>query len=138
MAFPKHERKVESLHTRIGSGGGRGALADCLLAFGRAGNWGEGKVKRPLPPPPPFPSLTIFSPNREPVHRLIVCWTDKNPSVTRPITALIPDPTFLVTTGLLMISIGKCRKTHFSRIVANALIWASGYYQNKDWFGQLA
>ena len=93
-----------------------------LWSSGELGRRKSEKASLPPPPPPPFPSFTIFSPNREPVHRLIVCWTDKNPSVTRPITALIPDPTFLVTTGLLMISIGKCRKTHFSRILAYALI----------------
>ena len=40
---------------------------DCEQAFGRAGNWGEGKAKRALSS---LPFLAIFSPNREPVHRL--------------------------------------------------------------------
>ena len=34
----------------------------CQQAFGRAGNWGAGNFR--------FPLLAIFSPNREPVHRL--------------------------------------------------------------------
>ena len=36
----------------------------CEQAFGRAGNEGEGKAS------PPFPCY--FSPNREPVHRLLI------------------------------------------------------------------
>ena len=38
-------------------------LVACEQAFGRAGNWGEGKALSI-----PFPRY--FSPNREPVHRL--------------------------------------------------------------------